>query len=254
MHATLNTIEGEGLNVSFRGFDGIPHVLTPAAAPPLAATIVLPDDDPPVSSTPPEPTPPAPSAGVIIVESDGTTVSTAAQPTDSYTVQLTVPSTETVYVTISAVFGGGSPYALISIDGGVTFADSAVLVFAPGEVGPYTVIVQLIPGTVPIPGEIVETISHTVQSADPAYNHAPVANVYVNLPPPKTAPPVPPTPPKPPVHPKHHGTSNGGTASSTQLAATGSDGLGGPAALLAALCMLLGALLLARRRRPDRVE
>ena len=60
----------------------------------------------------------------------------------------------------------------------------ADLVIHAGDTSEHTIYVQYAPGTVVDPDEIVETISHSSQSDDPAYNHASIANVYVNLPPP----------------------------------------------------------------------
>jgi len=64
---------------------------------------------------------------VIIVETDGTTtLKTGVKETDSYTIALSTPPTSRVYITISSAFGGGLPYAEISIDGGVTFSDTVI--------------------------------------------------------------------------------------------------------------------------------
>jgi LPXTG-motif cell wall-anchored protein len=118
-----------------------------------------------------------------------------------------------------------------------------MLVIHAGDTSEHTVYVHYAPGTVLDPDEIVETISHSSQSDDPAYNHASIANVYVNLPPP--IPPVPPTPPAPPVQPVV--PAGGGANAGAGLAPTGSDAA--PQLTLAFLALLAGAALLIRRRR-----
>ena len=134
----------------------------------------------------------------------------------------------------------------------LTFADTAVLEFAAGDIGPKTVIVRLNAGVTPFPpGSIVETISHSSESDDPAYEHATIRNVYVNQAPAKVIPPPPPpvTPPTTPATPprpaREPGTGTGG------LADTGSTtpGFGGLLGGLLALLLGLGLVLVARRGR-----
>jgi hypothetical protein len=194
-------------------------------------------------------------AGVVIVtESGGRTVVLPGGPlTHTYTIELATPPTATVFLTISASYGGGAPYAQISIDGGLTYADSVVLVFAAGETGPVTVTVRLNPGVLSFPpGFVVETISTSTVSADPLYNRATVRNVYVNepLPQPLPTPPGPPAPPAPVVPAgggAGHATATGTTGG---LAATGSSI--GMLPLGAALLLLLGLGLLVGVERRGR--
>jgi hypothetical protein len=101
--------------------------------------------------------------------------------TDQFTVTLSHAPTATVFMTISALFGGGTPYAQISIDGGASWHDTVVLVFAAGQTGPKTVMVRLRPGVTALPaGSIVETLSSSLVSTDATFNRMPVSNVYVN--------------------------------------------------------------------------
>jgi hypothetical protein len=224
---------------------------------PTPTPTLLPGEDPPPLVAVPLALPAVPTAAIIITESAGGTVVKPGGPTtDSYTIRLATPSAAPVLITLSAAFGGGAPYAQLSIDGGVTFADSAVLTIAAGDVSAHTVIVRLDPGftTFP-PGSIVETISHSSESDDPAYEHAPIRNVYVNQPPLKPVPP--PAPPVTPPHGNGTGTGTGTGATGTGaggLAATGSTtlGLGGVAGGLLVLLLGLGLLLVARRRASDR--
>ena len=132
----------------------------------------------------------------MIEESGGATTlnKLAGKLTDSYTIRLATPPTARVYMTISAAYSGGIPYAQVSIDGGLTFHDQVILVFEAGEVGPVTVIVRLnptagdhpfaliafMPTAQPGPGRIVETVSHSVSSDDPLYDNAAARNVYIN--------------------------------------------------------------------------
>ncbi len=229
----------------------VPVVLPGDALPPLAP-IVIP------------PTPREPGTGtVIVVETDGSTrLITGVQETDSYTIALGEPPTERVYITISSAYGGGSPFAEISIDGGLTWATNVVLVFEAGETGPKTVLLRLIAGAGPHapvmlfaaadsplqgPGVVVQTLMHQVTSADPRYENATVQNVYINL----LAAHEPPGPPGPPGPPDGPGGCTVDCAGSGALAATG--GTGFPVALGAALAglglLLLGLVLLVLRRR-----
>jgi hypothetical protein len=224
---------------------------------PTPTPFLLPGEDPPPLVTLPLALPAAPSAAVIVTESAGGTVVKPGGPTtDTYTIRLATPPTAPVLITLSAAFGGGAPYAQISIDGGVTFADSVVLTIAAGDVSAHTVIVRLNAGVTSFPpGSIVETISHSSESDDPAYQHAPIRNVYINQPPLKPVPP-----PAPPVTPPGGhgtgagsagaaGTGTGAGAGTGGLADTGSStlGLGGVAGALLVILLGLG-LLLARRR------
>jgi len=101
-------------------------------------------------------------------------------------------------------------------------------------------------------------VSHSSESDDPAFEHAAIANVYINMqpaqiipnppkPPKPPKPPVPPTPPAPPV-PSGGGSST--TASGSGLAPTGSDTAPGIALVL--LTLLSGLVLLQVRRRTRR--
>ncbi|WP_345762181.1 beta strand repeat-containing protein [Diaminobutyricibacter sp. McL0608] len=249
----INGVTGEGLHVTMHNFAAKAALALFTGAVPTPTPLLLPGEDPPPVVVVPLAVPVAGSGVVTIIESSGGTVVKPGGPlTDTYTIQLSTPPTAPVFITLSAAFGGGAPYAQISIDGGLTFADTAVLEFAAGEVGPKTVIVQLNAGVTSFPpGSVVETISHSSESDDPVYEHAAIRNVYVNQPPAKVVPPPPPpvTPPTTPTTPSATGTGTGtGTGG---LADTGSttSGFGGLAGGLLVLLLGLGLVLLARRGR-----
>jgi hypothetical protein len=204
---------------------------------------------------------------VIIVETDGSTrLISGVQETDTYTIALADPPTARAYVTISAAYGGGIPYAEISIDGGLTWATTLVLVFEAGATAPQTVMVRLTasagdhhpvlralfaPSAAQQPGVVVETLSSVVTSDDPRYENADVRNVYINL----TA--IHPTPPPPPnggTTPSTPGTPASSTPTGSHTAGTlpptGGDGAAAPLAVaLIAMLLGIGMLLLGRRRR-----
>jgi len=260
----LTSIVGAGLLAKLHHVALPTLVVAPVV---MAAPVVLPAEDavPPVPLVIPVP-PLVPGAGeVVIVESDGTTtLQSGVKETDSYTIALSSPPTARVYITISAAYGGGIPYAQVSIDGGLTFHDQVVLVFEIGETGPKTVIVRLLPTTSPHPfpslltaaptnepgpGMVVETVSHTVVSDDAIYDGAAARNVYINAPADVPEEPGNPGEPEEPAQPGGAGgpgAAAGGGAGG--LAATGIAGIEGW--LLSGFgILLLGLLLLVLRRR-----
>jgi hypothetical protein len=125
-------------------------------------------------------------ASVIITETGGWTIVHPDGPlTDSYTIRLATAATHTVYITITSAFGGGTPFALFSIDGGLTWLTRAVLAIAAGDLSEHLVMVRwadpaLAADDLPAHSRIV-TISHTVSSEDPDFDGADIRNVYVNL-------------------------------------------------------------------------
>ena len=139
------------------------------------------------------------TSGVVqVVQSGGSTNvvanSTPAAATDTYTLKLTsLPAVATVaYVTVAAALppsnylkqGGGS--VLVSADG-VHFAQSIVLTYdtsAPiGSVNAWgriqTIYVRAVSDNSEQPEQTV-IISHSIQSANAAYNDVPIANVEVD--------------------------------------------------------------------------
>ncbi|MFK4837745.1 hypothetical protein ACI3KY_18610 [Microbacterium sp. ZW T2_14] len=264
----LRAILGAGLLVKLYHVPLPALVIAPVVLP---APVVLTAEDaaPPAPLVIPVP-PVVPGAGeVVIVESDGTTtLQSGVKETDSYTIALSTPPTARVYITISAAYGGGIPYAQVSIDGGVTFHDQVVLIFEIGETGPKTVIVRLLPTTDPHPfpslltaapsnepgpGMVVETVSHTVVSDDALYDGAAARNVYINAPADPPEEPEEPGEPEQPGQPGQPGdagqpAASAGGSDGDDLAATGVEGLQGW--MLSGLgLLLLGLLLLVARRR-----
>jgi hypothetical protein len=256
--SNINGVTGEGLTVTMRNFRSAAVLSLFSGAVPTPTPFLLPGEDPPPVVVIPVLIP-APGAGVIIVtETGGDTIVLPGGPlTDTYTIQLATAPTATVFLTLSTTYGGGTPYAQISLDGGLTYADSVVLIFAAGEMGPKTVTVRINPGVTSFPpGYVVETISHSTVSADPLYNRASVRNVYVNEPAPQPlpTPPGPPTPPTP-VTPAGGATGHATVATGVTggLAATGSSV--GSTPLVGGLLLLivgLGLVLLVTARRRAR--
>ncbi len=236
------TVVGAGLALDLYGFTSEPVFDSSAIIP---QAVGLPGEDgvqASLSTLPVGVTPPYVFAGrgdaspIIITETGGwTNVHPDGPLTDSYTIRLATAALSTVYITITSAFGGGSPFALFSIDGGLNWLASVVLAIAAGDLSEHEVLVRWADSAVTLAdlpsGSGVVTLSHTVASSDPAFDGIDVRNVYVNLF--KEAvvePDVPSTIP-------------------TGLAATGAESL--PTLWFALLLLLLGTLLLpaARRRR-----
>ncbi|KAA9111722.1 LPXTG cell wall anchor domain-containing protein [Microbacterium rhizomatis] len=255
--STIVHVTGAGLNVNLYNLPAPTIVSGPfVPVPPvgLAGEMLL----PPPPLVIPLPSRPVGPGEIIIVETDGdTTLISGVKETDSYTIALGAPSIERVYITISSAYAGGEPYAEISIDGGLTYADMVVLIFEPGEVGPKTVMVRLkagsgdhhpvallalaFPSPLPQPGMSVQTVSHIVSSDDPLYDHAVARNVYINLVTPvipvvPVVPVEPVVPPAPPVVPV------------VALPATGGVDMV-PALLMGLMLLAAGGMLVGRRRR-----
>jgi LPXTG-motif cell wall-anchored protein len=243
--ADINGASGQGLNLLARQFRAAPVIVPPATI--ASLPFLLPDEDPPVYPVIPVVDPVAGDGTVIVTETGGRTIILPGGPTDdTYTIRLGSASSADVYITISVAYGPGEPFALISLDG-VTFSAMLMLLIPAGDTSEHTIYVRYAPGTTLDPQEIVETISHSSESDDPAYEHASIANVYVNLQPPVK--PVPPTPPAPPV-PSGGGGAGTGSASGSGLAPTGSDA--SPQLALAGLILFGGLVLLLSRRRRRR--
>ncbi|WP_367889442.1 hypothetical protein [Humibacter ginsenosidimutans] len=242
--SNINGASGDGLNLLLRSFRSAPS--RTHLGPIVSAPYLLPDEDPVVFPVIPVVDPVAGDGQVIVTETGGRTiVLPTGQTEDSYTIQLATAPTADVYITISVAYGPGAPYALVSLDG-VTFAPTVMLIIPAGDMSQHTVYVQYATGAVLDPSEIVETISHSSESDDPAYEHASIRNVYVNLQPPQVIP----APPHGGANGTNGGASAGGSTSSASgsgLAPTGSDAA--PQLALAAIALLAGLLLLLRRRR-----
>ena len=268
-------IRGAGLHIMTRLMDGAAVLAAPFTA---SEPIVLPADllpSPWGSLTVPIPDEHIGLPGlVIITESAGSTrLITGVKEIDSYTIRLTTPATERVHIAISGAYAGGRHYAEVSVDGGVTFADHGVLVIEPGELGPFEIFVRLVTTTAPHgiglfafvptaepgPGMIVQTMSHVVSSADPRFDRAHAANVYINLPPPLVPSgedPGDPTDPTDPGDPGDPGDGGGsGVPGGGRPGAAGEDlpATGGALDLRALgiglLTLLLGLILIRARRR-----
>ena len=258
---TRHTLTGAGLQFEMYGFDEKPDVV---AAVTLADPVGLPTESGTrfrrLAATPPYVFADRDAdAAIIVRETDGSThVDPVVQPDDSYTIRLATASTSTVYIVISAAFGGGTPFVLFSVDGGRTWLARVVLAIGAGDVAEHEVLVKWA-GTVASLDDLpansrVVTTSHSVSSDDPAFDFADVRNVYVNLvelpavvPDPPVTPVTPATPADPTADPAAPPVA-APAAPSRELAYTGVEAL--PLAFGALLLLLLGAaLLLAGRRR-----
>ena len=128
------------------------------------------------------------TAGQVIVRESGgsTLVYEQGQTVDSFTVALVSAPAAAVYVNVSAAASPseaaaiGARTVLVSIDGGVTWQFAAVLTFAPGDMGPKTVLVRAIDDTA-AEGPLNAVLSLSAQSADPVYNHAEIRNVLAQV-------------------------------------------------------------------------
>ncbi|QIG38455.1 LPXTG cell wall anchor domain-containing protein [Microbacterium sp. 4R-513] len=267
VHPFVKLLQGAGLHVELHSI-GEPTI----TAAPYAAGVPrgLPGDElaPADPIVVPVPVEVDGTGQVIIVETDGTTTLVAGvKETDSYTIALGTPPTARVYITITAAYAGGIPYAEISIDGGLTFHDQVILIFEIGETAPKTVIVRLkagsgdhhpiqlltaAPTSQPGPGMVVQTVSHSVWSEDGLYLHAQARNVYINADPFVPAEPEEPVEPGEPGQPGQPGGSGQPAAQSGSGADLAATGVEAPFGLLLAALMLLvlGGLVL--RRRPGR--
>ena len=128
------------------------------------------------------------TAGQIIVRESGgsTLVYEQGSTVDSFTVALVSAPAAAVYVNVSAAASPseaaamGARTVLVSIDGGVTWLFAAVLTFAPGDMGPKTVLVKAIDDPA-AEGPLNAVLSLSSQSADPVYNHAEIRNVLAQV-------------------------------------------------------------------------
>ncbi|MGN6125080.1 MAG: hypothetical protein ACTHON_00800, partial [Humibacter sp.] len=254
--SNINGAKGDGLNLLIRNFRAAPS--REHAGPITLLPTLLPNEDPPVFPVIPVVDPVAGNGQVVVTETGGRTVIRATGQTQAtYTIRLATAPIADVYITISVAYGPGAPYALVSLDG-ITYSTMVMLVIPAGDTTAHTIYLRYEPGTVIDPNEVVETVSHSSESDDPAFEHAAIANVYINMqpaqvipnppkPPKPPKPPVPPTPPAPPV-PSGGGSST--TAAGSGLAPTGSDTAPGIALVL--LTLLSGLVLLQVRRRTRR--
>lgn len=124
---------------------------------------------------------------IIITESGGNTnVHPDGPLTDSYTIALNQAPTGWVRFTLSTSYGGGTPFAQISVDGGTTWGVNGVVVFDAGETAAQTVLIRWAdasktPDDYPA-GVRVMTIVHPADSwDDPHYDFTDGPNVYVGM-------------------------------------------------------------------------
>jgi hypothetical protein len=127
----------------------------------------------------------ATSGQIIIREHFSTRVYEQNTTIDTFTVTLVRPSSQTVYVNVSAADAPSQPAALgartvlVSIDNGATWQFAGVLTFTSGQMTK-TVKVKAIDDLAP-EGPLAAILSFSSQSADPTYNHAQVRNVLAEV-------------------------------------------------------------------------